>query len=714
MDVGTKVFGQLNGLNFTMQQASANPLPQVITVTSTGAAFDFSVAASTATGGNWLTVSPSGNCCVTSEAITVTVNAPPTLAAGIYTGEISFYTGGVSQTVPVTLTVAPSTGPFFDNVPGALNYSLAVQSGNPAAQSVQIRNRGAGTLNWTARPFTVDGGNWLTVSASSGAAPTLVNIGIVTQSLPNAGLVAGLFTGQVLFLAGDSSSVTVPVSVLVGGNGFAQVNGISLTMPVNGANPLPQILTTTSIGSNFDFSISANTGNGGSWMTVSPTGDCCASPTVVTVSVAAPAGLAAGTYTGEVILNRTTSAAVVPVTLTVAPANLPFFDNVQGQMSFFGATGTTPASQTMQLFNAGSGELDWTLAPMTASNGNWLTLSTTSGTAPSSVTVGVNISNLPNQGLVAGQFTGQLLYQSSTGSVTVPVSLQLGANTFTQDTGLSFSMPYAGSSPLSQTEVVSSTGSNFDFSAAASSGNGGNWLSITPTGDCCATPTTVTFKVNGAPGGTPVPAGVHTGQAVFNAGGSAMTVPVILNVSGTPKWSISKTHTGNFSAGQTNATYTVTVSNQSGSGIGFTSGTATVTETAPTGMTLVSMAGTGWSCVSGGNTCSRNDSIGPGGSYPPITVTVNVSATASQPLTNSVGVSGGSAGTATANDVTGIVTRCDLNQDGMVSLTDVQIMINSVLGAVQTGYDVNRDGVLNVADIQILVDAALNKGCPVM
>jgi uncharacterized repeat protein (TIGR01451 family) len=55
---------------------------------------------------------------------------------------------------------------------------------------------------------------------------------------------------------------------------------------------------------------------------------------------------------------------------------------------------------------------------------------------------------------------------------------------------------------------------------------------------------------------------------------------------------ISKTHTGNFAQGQTGATYTVTVSNAAGAAA--TSGAATVTDTVPTGLTLVSMAGTGW------------------------------------------------------------------------------------------------------------------------
>src|SRR6266478_4678897 len=54
-----------------------------------------------------------------------------------------------------------------------------------------------------------------------------------------------------------------------------------------------------------------------------------------------------------------------------------------------------------------------------------------------------------------------------------------------------------------------------------------------------------------------------------------------------PQLSITKTHSGSFAAGQ-NGIYTVTVSN--GVGAASTSGTVTMTETVPSGLTLVSMA----------------------------------------------------------------------------------------------------------------------------
>ncbi|MGA2716829.1 MAG: hypothetical protein ABSG41_27385, partial [Bryobacteraceae bacterium] len=110
---------------------------------------------------------------------------------------------------------------------------------------------------------------------------------------------------------------------------------------------------------------------------------------------------------------------------------------------------------------------------------------------------------------------------------------------------------------------------------------------------------------------------------------------------------ISKTHSGNFTQGLNGATYSVTVSN--GAGAATTSGTVTVTEVIPAGLTLISMSGTGWACP-GGTTCTRADALAGGASYPPITVTANVAANAPPSVTNQVSVSGGGSAAANASD----------------------------------------------------------------
>ena len=148
---------------------------------------------------------------------------------------------------------------------------------------------------------------------------------------------------------------------------------------------------------------------------------------------------------------------------------------------------------------------------------------------------------------------------------------------------------------------------------------------------------------------------------VFNpspGGGTSTASPFTINPA---SLMIAKTHAGNFTQGLTGATYTVTVSNQAGAGI--TSGVVTVTETVPSGLTLVSMVGAGWTCP-GGNTCTRSDALNGGASYPQITVTVNVAATAPPLVTNQASVSGGGSPQASAGDSTVIAAV-----PGQVTLT---------------------------------------------
>jgi hypothetical protein len=532
--VGANVFTQVNALNFTMTVGGANPLPQTVAIASTGTNFNFSSAVNTGSGGSWLTISNLGaDCCVTPFTQTVSVNGS-TLGVGTYTGEIILaeYAGRTEvMTIPVTLTVKPATAAYFDNLPGQLSFFLKTGGGLPP-QTVQVRNAGTGTLNWTVTGSTADGGSWLSVNPPGATAPSTVTVTVTPGNLPGQGLIAGTFNGQLVFKA-PGNTVTVPVSVVVGDNVFTQVNGINFTMPAGGANPLPQVITVPSTGSNFNFSSAVSTGNGGNWLTSSVVGaDCCVTPEAITVSVNG-SGLSPGTYTGEIVLSEyagRTMSMTVPVTLTVVGCG-SFFDNVQGQISFsFAASSSNPPSQSVQIRSAGSGALNWTLSATTADGGKWLTMSSTNGTAPGSVNIGVKTAKLPGGGLVAGSFIGELVLQSSNSTVTIPVSVTVGPNVFSQAAPLVFNMTLGGATPPSQPVQVNSTGANFNFSSLAASGTGGTWLSIAPSGtDCCVTPKTLTAAVN--PSG--LPAGTYTGEisSVEYAGRTmAMMVPVILNI----------------------------------------------------------------------------------------------------------------------------------------------------------------------------------------
>ncbi len=638
-------FQSIAPLYFTVPQGGSNPLPQVMTIANAGAPFTyFTPAGVTTSGGNWLSVTSCAGL-TTPSSCTVGVDATG-MTAGSYSGSITLQSNGsgnVKMTVPVTLTVE-GPGAFFAGVPGGLTF-VSGSGFSPSSQIIPITNGGVGALNWTASASAA-GGNWLSVTPQNGAAPSSATVTVSPQ-----GLAPGTYVGQVLLQA-PTGNATIPVTLNVlaaGGSMFQQQTGLSFTMLQGGSNPLAQVLTVASTGSALRFfTPSVQTSSGGNWLEVTS----CAgetTPSSCTIAVNAPT-LGAGVYSGQVQLQLNApgpnAVVIVPVTLTVEPPTSAFFGGAVGGAVFVAGNGYTPSPETVLILNGGVGPLNWTATatpPFSVSAGT--------GTAPSPLTISANAA-----GLAPGTYLGSVLLQSSTGSMTIPLSLVVqDANTsmFQQLPPISFTMPVGGPSPPFQTVSINSTGAPFAFfTPSAQTANGGAWLTNPPHCQGTSTPTTCKIIVSSAT----LPVGVYSGQLLFEmnrTGANAVAaVPVTMTVEapGTvPELGITLSHTGDFALGQ-NATYTATVSNAAAGTT--TSGTVTVTDAIPNGLTLVSMAGTGWTCTS--NSCTRSDALAAGSSFPPITVTVNATANAGAGVVNTVTVSGGGSATATATDPTNI------------------------------------------------------------
>ena len=103
---------------------------------------------------------------------------------------------------------------------------------------------------------------------------------------------------------------------------------------------------------------------------------------------------------------------------------------------------------------------------------------------------------------------------------------------------------------------------------------------------------------------------------------------------------VKSSHAANFQQGSTNDQYTIAVSNV---GAGPTTGTVTVTDTLPAGLTPTAASGTGWTTNISGQTvtATRSDVLAAGANYPDLTVTVSVASTAPTSVTNTVTVAGG-------------------------------------------------------------------------
>ena len=134
---------------------------------------------------------------------------------------------------------------------------------------------------------------------------------------------------------------------------------------------------------------------------------------------------------------------------------------------------------------------------------------------------------------------------------------------------------------------------------------------------------------------------------------------VAIMTGGCAELTITKSHSGNF-RGNFNEQYTITVKN---TGTAYSSGTITVKDILPSGLTIYDMYGNyPWNCNEQTVTCTTTTAI-PGGSESKIYLTVKVSVDAPSSVTNIATVSGGGdvdPNNNTASDPTTIVHVPDL------------------------------------------------------
>ena len=430
-------------------------------------------------------------------------------------------------------------------------------------------------------------------------------------------------------------------------------------------------------------------------ITVTNSGNAATSGTV-TVTDALPTGLTATAFSGTgwttnlatLTATRTdalaASASYPSLTLTVsvaanAAASLTNVASVSGG----GETNTTndSASDPTTISTTGGGGgggftgtlASWDMSGLPGGSANFGT-SPLSATANANVTVGglTRGSGIVTTGTGAARGWGGTGFETSSTSAALAVTAnEFATFTVTPKTGFTASLTSiskfdyrrSGTGPASgvlQYQIGSGAFTDVStVSYTSTSSTGGSIAAIDLSGISAlqnlSAGTVVTFRIvnYGATntGGTWYIYDVANSTAADLSLDGTVT-PV---VTGTPDLTISKTHTGTFTQADTGKTYTLTVTN---SGTASTSGTVTVTDTLPSGLTATAFSGTGWTTNLGTLSATRTDALAQGSSYPPLTLTVNVSETAAASVTNVASVSGGGETNTTndsASDVTSII-----------------------------------------------------------
>ena len=446
-------------------------------------------------------------------APTVTTNTTATL----YGSAIDSFGGGTGVVVANTTVLAAVTNPKMNLAPTSLTFNYQIGGSNPAAQMVAVSSSTSTAINYTATTGT----SWLTTTAS-GATPGSLSIGVNPGTMA-----AGTYTGSVSVASTGASNSPQSIPVTLNVTAAATKPTLNLTpasvtfnYQIGGSSPAAQnVAASSSTSTAIPYTATTST----AWLSTTGSGT---TPGSISLSVN-PTGLTAGAYTGSVSVAGTGASntpVAIPVTLNVTAATTnPAINLTPSSLSFTAAVGgTAPAAKTLSLASSTRAVLSYTAA---ASGGSWLTIASSSGSTPGSISVQANPASL-----AAGTYTGTITVTASGASnspQSVPVTLTVTSGTTTghlqaQPRWVSFNYVPGQSAPTPKSVNVLSSGSSLSYTAAAF---GGSWLSVNPSGGTTAGKVSITANPDGLPTGT------YAGVVQLSAPGSpSIDLPVSLNV----------------------------------------------------------------------------------------------------------------------------------------------------------------------------------------
>lgn len=421
-------------LTFSAQQGGAAPSTQTFAVNNAGGgALNFQASATTASGGNWLSVSPASG---VAPANLVVAASPGALAIGNYTGTIQVSASGAAntpQSVSVTLTVSAGNVATITLNTTSLQFGSSLGGASPPPQTFQITDSGT-SLSWTGTANTVSGGSWLAITPTSGSTPASV-----TVSVNSTGLVARTYQGAITITApgAANSPQTVNVNLSVNTAPTIQLLPESLTFTaqqgsVTASNQSLQINNTGT--GTLNFQASAVTTSGGAWLSVSPPSGTAPATLIVTANATVNGTpLTFGTYNGTIQASATGATNTphgIAVTLTITPPMAMIALNPPSLRFVTNPGNDPPPAQTFQITNSGTSgaTLGWNATATTTDGLNWLTPFPTTGIAPSTVQVSVNSRNF-----APGVYSGSVRIDATSNSnasnspQTVNVIMSVGA-----------------------------------------------------------------------------------------------------------------------------------------------------------------------------------------------------------------------------------------------------------------------------------------------
>lgn len=336
-------------------------------------------------------------------------------------------------------------------------------------------------------------------------------------------------------LAGSQVAAAIQLFLLLlvlPGIGLAQ-NSVPFTYQIGGATPASQGYYITD-NSTTALALTLSTG-GAAWDSASlnTTTTTSATPAILTISVN-PAGLAAGTYYDTVTVSSSQGSLIFDVSLQVTGVAGPLTLSSSAFTFNAVAAGTAPASQTLTVTAQSSTSGTAAASEQSCASSNWLSVSPAGSFTASQSNTSFTIS-VSQSGIAAGTVcSGTISLTTSAGTQAATVTLNVttaaaGALTLSSS-AFTFNGLAGGTAPASQTLTVTAQSSTSGTAATSEqSCASSSWLTLSPTGNFTASQSNYTFTISVSQSG--IAGGtVCSGTISLNTASGTQTATVTLNV----------------------------------------------------------------------------------------------------------------------------------------------------------------------------------------
>ncbi|QLC67037.1 T9SS sorting signal type C domain-containing protein [Flavobacterium sp. LPB0248] len=500
--------------NFTV---TVNPLPAITLGTASSVCFNaaaqtsnlsYSAPANSPTSYSivW-NASPTNNFLAVTDASLssspISIAVPAGTAAGTYTGTLTVKNANGCISTPSNFTVTVNPLPAITlGTASAVCFNASAQTSN-LSYSAPANSPASYSIVWNASPTN----NFLAVTdASLSSSP-------ISIAVP-AGTAAGTYTGT-LTVKNANGCISTPSNFTVTVNPLPAITlGTASSVCFNASAQTSNLSYSAPANSPASYSIVWNASPANNFLAVAD-----ASLTASPISIAVPAGTAAGTYTGTLTVKNANGCVSTPSNFTVTVNPLPAITlGTASAVCFNAAAQTSNLSYSAPANSPTTYSITWNASP----TNNFLAVADASLTAsPISIAVPA--------GTAAGTYTGTLTVKNANGCISAPSNftvtvnplpaITLGTassvcfNTAAQTSNLSYSAP--ANSPASYSIVwnaspansflavtdasLSSSPISIAVPAGTAAGTYTGTLTVKNANGCVSTPSNFTVIVNSSP-----------------------------------------------------------------------------------------------------------------------------------------------------------------------------------------------------------------------